>query len=938
MPNERLLKLGTRRCRSNHCFTTASWLIAVCGGASFAALGSSARADDNPAFLQWFETTWRTIEYRMPDFFMAGYDSTWLPPCWKAADPTSAGFDVFDRFDLGSPESPTAYGTEDSMRAMIAEFHRAGGLVYVDLIMNHNSGRNGSTQFHNEGGYPGFAMRIGSDFWGDFHDGSTQSTNPNDPNYNLWEGDLVGLIDIAHGKNYRYIRQPIADGNPDNIPAGTIRNRPSLNNRRFYPDLQLTPRTVTNTALPPGDPLRIVDLYPWNLANPMAGDPVMENQNDYLIRSTRWMMDVMKIDGFRLDAAKHIPQWFWNNIWDTSVHMGRITAEGRVKGQEIRVTPFSFGEIVDGNAFTQSYTRKDAFANRDALDLNGAGQLRNLLNAQGLGSWDNVLSAHLDTIDGGGDTLNHSGNNGSLGVNHVYSHDNGSTGDGGSRPPLPGPDRYALPQHAYLLFRPGPSIIYHHSREFHDLYQFRGFWPREGNPTALGLFNDDLTKLVRLSNGYARGDLFIINFTDPQNQSRADVLIFERRKNSLGTSGANVLVGVNDSYSNGVQVRNVQTSFPPGTRLHELTGNAADPLIDPNNDIPELLVVDANRRVTIAVPNNRNASGVAHHKGYVIYGPAAPTGEIAIPEATGTLPADSASVPSYRRRLTPISVITTPSFTLRLTTSKTDPLDPDWDDFAAFRFNEGFVDLNGNGNHDFAASDPYLAGFEQFLTTSQPLFTNPALNNGLYEQIIDTSPLPEGYNYILVKAFRRRPAGTDPIYADIRKVVYIDRAPPPVELIDATAPISTPIVTLRVRALDRTTNSVHILINPPMGSDPLTLVNSTNIAGQHDRSEWRRTVSGLTSGANRVVVVAFEATGTSNVIEYNVNVTIGSGDINRDGVVNIEDLYAGYAALGGPYDPVADLNSDGVFNITDLRLLENALRPMELDRMAKPQR
>jgi alpha-amylase len=91
---------------------------AAAGGTIGAAM--PARADDNPVFLQWFETRWTTMERRMPDFFMAGYDGTWLPPPAKAADPSSPGYDPFDRFDLGSPGSPTLYGTEARMRAVIA--------------------------------------------------------------------------------------------------------------------------------------------------------------------------------------------------------------------------------------------------------------------------------------------------------------------------------------------------------------------------------------------------------------------------------------------------------------------------------------------------------------------------------------------------------------------------------------------------------------------------------------------------------------------------------------------------------------------------------------------------------------------------------------------------------------------------------------------------
>src|SRR5205085_10210327 len=103
-------------------------------------------------------------------------------------------------------------------------------------------------------------------------------------------------------------------------------------------------------------------------------------------------------------------------------------------------------------------------------------------------------------------------------------------------------------------------------------------------------------------NWYGRGEFNILNSTDPQNTSLADVVVFERRKNQGGGNySANVLVGVNDRFDAGIQQRSVQTSFPPGTRLHELTGAAGDPLIDPAGQIPDVLVVDANRRVLLTI-------------------------------------------------------------------------------------------------------------------------------------------------------------------------------------------------------------------------------------------------------------------------------------------------------------------------------------------------
>jgi hypothetical protein len=510
---------------------------------------------------------------------------------------------------------------------------------------------------------------------------------------------------------------------------------------------------------------------------------------------------------------------------------------------------------------------------------------------------------------------------------------------------------YALPEWAYLLFRPGPPNIYYNSREFIDLYQFRGFWPREGNPTALGTegsgLNSDLTKLIRLSNQYGRGEWRIINYTDSVNNSRSEQLIFERRRTG-GTS--NVLVGVSDSYTSGVAFRNVQTTYPAGTRLHELTGNHGDPVVDPNNQVPELLTVDSSQRVLIAVPNNQNANGVQHHKGYVVYGEAAPSGTLQVLHTDGSafasqLPADPSSVPSYRRRITPITIVDTSQFEIRLTTSKTDPADPAWDDFACFRIDGGFPsagsapDFNGNGSIDFSNTDPYIPRFESFLTQSTPLY-NTTNTNGLYRQTINTSSLSEGIHYIKVIAFRHRPSNTDPIFTEFRTVIYVDRSGPSVALADATVPIASPINAFRVIAADRTTNRVHILVNPPAG-DPLTMLTSGNQAAQYDRFEWRRTVGGLSTGSNTVVVVAFEPSGRSSVNTYMVTVSVGSGDVTHDGKVTIDDLYLAFKDLlcGSPcYDAAADLDANGSLSTNDTKILEAALRPAETATMASPQR
>jgi len=887
-------------------------VLGACGLALGAAgAGSPARADDNPAVLEWFETRWRTIEYRMPDFYVAGYDATWLPSPGRAADPSSPGYDAFDRFDLGTPASPTLYGTEADFAELVREFHRAAGAVYVESIMNHNSGRTSDQGFITAGGWPGFVLGLPGDFWGDFHNAGEQSENPGGPNYDLWEGDLVGLIDIDQAEDLFYIRHPI-EANPLNIPAGTVRNRPNPNNRRFYPDTALTPLQFTNPAN--GQQWTI---YPYNVANPMAGDPVTDNAAGLLLRWTQWMMDVHKVDGFRIDAAKHIPQWFWNNLWDSAVYQRRVTPGGSV------VTPYSFVEVVDSNAFMQTYTRKDGFGFRDALDLNGAGQLRDIRSSSGFGSWQNVLNSHFDVNDNGQ-------NDGSQGVMHMYSHDNGSAGNGGSNPPLPGPEMYGLPQHAYMLMRPGVSIIYHNGREAEEFFPNRGFWPREGNPTALGSPNDDLVELVRISNGYARGELGILN-----PGAITDVLVYERRT-ALGGGQfiGNVLVGVNDRYDNGVQTRTVTTSFAPGTRLRELTGNADDALVDASGQVPNLLIVNGSRQVTITVPNNRNSGGVAHHKGYVIYGPATPSGEVQLSPVASVIGADPPSVDSSRRRVTPMDVITTDTMNIALQTSKTDPLDPDWDDNAVFRVNGGFVDSNGNGSVDIGEGG-VAGGYEQFLTVHEPLFGSGG-DNGLYVQTIDATELEEGVNYLSVVAFRHRADGGAPLYSELRRAFYVDRLAPAIDVIEPIGPIGSPSFDLRVLALDRTVSRVHVIVNVPVGEDPRDYVDPSNAAAWYDRHEFRRTLQ-LTPGTYRLSIVAYELSGNSTVENIeSVVVSIGSGDVNGDGVVTVDDLFDAYELTA--YSPALDLNANGTNEPLDFRLLEARVRTSEIPVMGELQR
>jgi glycosidase len=882
------------------------------------------------------------MRYRMPDVFMAGFDSAWPPPPQRGQSNNSIGYDLFDRFDLGAGTgaAATRYGNENTFRIAVNEFHKAGCRVFVDWLMNHNGVWDNSTMgFISQGGYPGFVLEFGGDPWGDFHAPGTQSENPGGPNYNLFEGRLVGLIDIAQEKSHPMIRHPIVVGDPNNIPAGTIWNKPDANNRRFYPDTNLAAINPNNpgTNRNPSPPQ--YTYYPFDPSNPSGGDPVMESATNLLLRSTKYYLEVLRIDGFRLDAAKHIPTWFWDNQWDAAVYNRYAAFDGTMQ------TPYSFVEAVGGGGILpHDWVRKPGepgsgqgypsvgwqFGNRDMLDLDEAGALRDLTNNDGSGSWDSVMGASADNVDGF--------NNGTIGVHHVNSHDN-AIADGEN-------DSTA---HAYVLMRTGPACVYHMALQFGA--PPNNFPRRNGRDDALGLGGSVITTLVKLRNQYGRG-WFIPVTGGAQN----DLLIFTRRTPS---SQDNVLIGLNDREDNGFDTRSVTTTFPQGTRLHEQAGNAANATVDPNSNIAEMLTVGAGGSVSVNVPRNRNANGVFHGLGYVIYGPAVPSGTLSIANAsTTTVPPDISSTPDYKQRVSSIVMVTSPTFDLQLQTNHTDPGDPNTDDLAVFRIDQGFRDYNGNGStYNGQPSSDYNAGnsnaespsygFENFLTQNDPRCQPDGGGNcqntgsGTYRQTINAAALGEGYHYITVRAYRHRAAGLDPLFGEFRIVIYVDLQDPDFTLLAPTNTCSSDIPSVPVdfiaKSTDLSLESIYMYVDLPPTTDFIALsTGGSNLATQLlDTFTLRR--STLITGNHRLDLVAVE-TLPNGIKRYNhktytgiqsfTGTALGPGDIDADGDrdgFDIDPFIQYITGVNPTFGPAADMDCNGLIDLDDVPLFASQL-------------
>ncbi|QDT68983.1 Alpha-amylase precursor [Planctomycetes bacterium MalM25] len=901
--------------------STSTDRIRVLASAFALVVGAPALGVDasSPAIFQMFEARWDNIENRMADIHEVGYGRMWVPPPNQASGQLSVGYDVFDRFSFGEARNETRYGTDTSFRALIDQAHKAGVGINPDLLWNHNGVGNRTDQnFVNLGGYPGFALTLPGDINGDFH-------NPFiDFGQDEILGQLAGLNDIAQEKDYQFIRHPTQVGDPNNIPAGTVFNQPDPNNARFYPDRDLGGRQILDGR---GNP---TTLYDFNEANPLAGDPVMENSVDLLMRNVRWMIQEYDIDGFRLDAARHFERQYLLDF-DTASFMAK--RDPLLDGSPNHV--YSFIETgFDSADFLQGFMRHDVTnnsnptavgGNRAALDFRLFNRLKDNLTANGAANnWHGIRNESIDLHDDGL-------MNGSQGVSFTQSHDEGGSFLGNVA-------------HAYTLMLPGEALVYMNA----DAIAGDSF-PQDGRDDALGgFFGDAITTLVGLRNTHGRGDFrerWIDDAFNPNGFS--NIYVYERSNSAV--------VGLNSRNDNVALTRNgVQTDFAPGTVLVELTGNAANPTVDPTDAIPDSVVVNGSGQINITVP--ANASG---GRGYVVYGVAGPQGALSV-TSTGLLEGSDGTSANYgTARLADIEVITDTTFTVRLDTTPVSLPNPTGagtvrdahaDGDTALLMIDGGVELNGNGSVDNVTPGSVSYGFEEFLTTNTPGYqwdgaTNVGTGTGEYEQTIDTTTLSEGRHYLTARAFRHRNAGTGgdggpAVFTDFKKTIYVDLLPP-----DSTVESFEPFTSnpgnpderdLIIRSVDQTADEVFVFLDLPANlsdEDIMAMVDSNQgQAGYYDRDRYVAGVFGVTSGSHAVTIVTIEETGTTNIERETGFITatnngLGFGDLNANNQINPADVTgpAGFETLlysqNDLFNAAGDVNGDGLVDNIDLFLI-----------------
>lgn len=102
-------------------------------------------------YFEWYlpsKMLWKQLAQEAPRLAAEGITGVWIPPCYKgAAGGYDVGYGVYDLYDLGEFDQkgtiPTKYGTKEELLAAIQACHENGIQVYADVVLDHMMGADG---------------------------------------------------------------------------------------------------------------------------------------------------------------------------------------------------------------------------------------------------------------------------------------------------------------------------------------------------------------------------------------------------------------------------------------------------------------------------------------------------------------------------------------------------------------------------------------------------------------------------------------------------------------------------------------------------------------------------------------------------------------------------------------------------------------------------
>lgn len=241
----------------------------------------------NGTMMQYFQwdlpadqSLWKELKEDATKLKNAGITGVWLPPAYKGAQGANdVGYGVYDLYDLGEFNQKgsvaTKYGTKDEYLAAIQALHAKGINVYADIVLNH---------------------KIGADA---VEEVSASEFNSNSRNQMVGETKKIGAWTkfTFPGRKGKYSDFTWNWNHFDGIDWDQERATKSI--FRFK-DKNWDPSVDTELG---------------NYDYLMGADVDFDNQEvrEELIQWGKWYTEVASLDGYRLDAVKHINKYFYKD-------------------------------------------------------------------------------------------------------------------------------------------------------------------------------------------------------------------------------------------------------------------------------------------------------------------------------------------------------------------------------------------------------------------------------------------------------------------------------------------------------------------------------------------------------------------------------------------------------------------------------------------------
>lgn len=268
---------------------------------------------------------WQRLSEAAPQLARAGFTALWLPPASKgAAGGFDVGYGIYDLYDLGEFDQkgsiPTKYGTRDELLTLIRTARKANLQIYADVVFNHKLGGDKEEEFE--------AIPVDES-------NRTQDIGPPELIKSYTHYEYAGRGGKYSSLQYHWYHFDGVDFNARKVGEKRIYR---IKDKSFANKVELEKGNydfLMGTDVDVDHPEVKADLYQWGL----------------------WMLEEIGVDGFRLDAIKHIQGDFFHEWLD---------ALEKKTGREI----FAVGEYWTTNSNTLNWYIANTEGRLSLFDVN----------------------------------------------------------------------------------------------------------------------------------------------------------------------------------------------------------------------------------------------------------------------------------------------------------------------------------------------------------------------------------------------------------------------------------------------------------------------------------------------------------------------------------------------------------------------------------------